>query len=139
MSSPGLDRRRERAREAQHDRGTPTGLLGLDVAVEVEGAGFRVDRTHLERQVAQGELVEDVLPGRGIEQVRHHRGVVLQRARVDVEAVHQLLRAMRDQRWPALRQQRRECLADRRLAQQFGVDVRGAVHRVRARPRAARS
>ena len=66
-------------------------------------------------------------PRRGIEQVRHHRGVVLQRARVDVEAVHQLLRSMRDERWPALRQQRRERVAYRRVAQQVGVDVRGAL------------
>ena len=122
-----LDGRRERARETQHHRGPATGLLGLDVAVEIERAGLGVRRTHLERQVAERKIVEHVLPGGGIEEVRHHRGVVLQRARVDIETVHQLLRSVGDQRRPTCRQQHDERIPHRRVAQQLGVDVRGAI------------
>ena len=57
---------------------------------------------------------------------------------VDVEAVHQLLGPVRDQRRSTLGHERDERVADRRVAQEVGVDVGGAVAvRERRSPRSA--
>ena len=96
----GLERLGQHVGEPQHRDRSATRLVDTRAAVEVERPLFDVGRRDLQREVPQGQVLEPVLPFRGIEQVRHHRGVVVQRAHVGVQPVHELLGAVRDQRRP---------------------------------------
>ena len=98
MSSRASRRLGQRVGEAEDGRGAPAGVVGGGVDVEVEGAGFGVGRLDLHGEVAQRQVLEAVLPLRGVEQVRHDGRVVAQRADVGAEPVHQLLRPVDDER-----------------------------------------
>ena len=72
--------------------------------------------------MTQRQVLEEVLPLRGIEEVGHDGGVLGEGAHVEPEPVHQLLRAVRDERRAAGRDE----LADRRddvvVVQQLRTD-----------------
>ena len=91
----GVERLGERVGELEDGGGAPAGVVGRGVAVEVEGPGLGVGRLDLHGEVPQRQVLEAVLPLGGVEEVRHDRGVVAQRADVGAEPVHQLLGAVR--------------------------------------------
>ena len=113
-SSRGAQRLAERVGELEQDRGTPAGLGRARVAVEVERAFDLVGRLQLDRQVAQREIFERVLPFTGVEQVRHHRGVVLERRkRSRASPWIELLGPVHDERRELAADERAERLAPR--------------------------
>ena len=103
MSSRACERVGERVSEPQDHRGAPADLLGAAGATEVELALLDVGRRELDREVTQRQVLEEVLPLRGIEEVGHDGGVLGEGAHVEPEPVHQLLRAVRDERRAARR------------------------------------
>ena len=98
----------ERVDEREQQRGAALRLLDADVAVEIERALDAVGRRELDREVAAREIFERVLPLARIEEVRHDRGVVLERPQVDVQT-----RARAP--WPGARRALGSARADERL------------------------
>ena len=110
-------------RARSSERGAALRVFDAGVAVEVERALDPIGRRELDREVAPGEILERVLPLARIEQVRHQRGVVLERPQVDVQAVRELLGPVRDEGGLGAARERLELLADLRRREQLGVDV----------------
>ena len=129
MSSRASSAVRERVGEAQRRPRRAAGLARVSTSPSRSSVPSAPRRaSQLERQVAQRELVEDVLPLAGIEQVRHHRGVVVERPRASSVAARASApwrgaRPAAARRPPTARRARR---APRRR-EQLGVDVRGVV------------
>ena len=138
MSSRASSASRERGGETQHDRGAPAGLLDLGLRRRSRACPARRRATQLEPRGSAARGLEEVLPLAGIEEVRHHRGVVGERADVDAEPVHQLLRPVRDERRAARRDERRRARrAPSASSRSVAVDVRDVARRSRPRCRAA--
>ena len=106
---------------------------GAGVAVEVERALLPIRRVQLEREEPQRELLEVVLPLARVEQVRHHRGVEIERPHVDAgRAVSPCISSLArcaTSGGPVGAEQLAELGLDRRVAQVVAVDV----HRVLGR------
>ena len=112
----------ECGRELQDDNCAPTRPFGLHVTVEVEGSRLGIGRLDLQREESQCEVVEQVLPFGGIEQIGHDRGVVAQCPHVDREPVHQFLGPVSNERRTVGSNQRGKRLVDARVGQERSID-----------------
>ena len=88
-----------------------------------------IGRRQLEREVPHREVFEQVLPLTRVEQVRHHRGVALERLQLATEAVHQLLGAVDDEGRALRSFDRGERVAHLLVAEEIAGDVGRVVAR----------
>ena len=112
--------------QREHRVRAPTGLFDRRVAVEVERAVGNIGGANLEAQMTTDEIIQDVGPLPRLHQVRHHRGVEVERLeRHRRQPVGQLLGAMGHEGAPAVAEQTAERRGHLRVGQHLTVDVGG--------------
>ena len=107
-----LERLLQRFDQTEEEGGAALRVFDARVAIEVEGALFPIRRGELDREVPAGEILEEILPLTRIEEIRHERGVVLERAQVDLQPARELLRPVRDKIRIGAARERFDLLAD---------------------------